>query len=148
MRMASESPYVWKKHNSNNVNLSIPGQDSHLKNHLWYRHQDVNEANFSMSGLAVPGVPDSILSVQLNLPPNTSHAITFGTIQAAVRQLRFDHPAIAICRAWLDSTPPRRTRCSFMKSLPPKMTSLRGLIRSCPTAKTHRVTLVVISRPL
>lgn len=80
--------------------LYIPGRKPFDPDRTWHRSQQPVEIDFTMAAAGVPGVPDAISSIHVSLPASTKFNLTINTVKAAVRRLRFDHPAIALELGW------------------------------------------------
>ncbi|KDQ51804.1 hypothetical protein JAAARDRAFT_62324 [Jaapia argillacea MUCL 33604] len=90
MEPTPSNSFSWAKAQPGSID--IPGCDpSAIDRSIWFRRQTALE-----SGSSVP----IITSIRLSPPRSTSHELTLYTLKAAVRQLRFDHPAIASKHGW------------------------------------------------
>lgn len=114
MTLAPNSNFSWRKAQSGSVD--IPGREpSTIDRPIWFRHQTSLERG---SGNAAGTGDQLITSIRLSPPnPTNAHELNFDVVKAAVRQLRFDHPAIASKQGRL-SQPPAPEQVVFAYEVP------------------------------
>lgn len=98
MTISSRTAYTWMKQDP--LDPAVQPSDVSSNAITWYRQQDYLESTFTLCSLINPGIPDSICSVHITPCDDSLHNITIDTIRATLRELRFDHPSIALRRAW------------------------------------------------
>jgi len=103
--------------------IGIPGRDPTRKNEVWFRQMTFSEGVFPLSYIVTPGLADIICSVYIPPHISTSRKLSFEIVKAAVRQLRFDHPAIATQFAWR-AQPPSTENDIFAYEVPSSETDV------------------------
>jgi len=76
-----------------------------------------SEGALALSYLATPGLSNIICSIHISLQAATSCKLSLDVVKAAVRQLRFDHPAIATQIGW-HAHPPSMENALFAYEIP------------------------------
>lgn len=90
--------------------IDIPGRDPSART-VWFRHQNPLESTAS-------GDPSRIItSIRISAPSPSPHQLNLDVVKAAVRQLRFDHPAVANEHAW-SGPPPAAEHAVFAYEVP------------------------------
>ncbi|KAJ7452134.1 hypothetical protein B0H11DRAFT_2288802 [Mycena galericulata] len=103
--------------------INIPGCVSPRP--AWFRHQTPLESTAN---------GDSRIVTSIRLSPNPS--LNFDVVKAAVRQLRFDHPAIASEHGWSGS-PPAAEHAVFAYQVPSSESDIDSWLSQVVTDATH-----------
>ncbi|KAJ7743440.1 hypothetical protein DFH07DRAFT_835503 [Mycena maculata] len=90
--------------------IEILGRASPPSRPIWFRHQTPLECTVDGSTLITT-------SIQLSPPSPSPHELNLDVVRAAVRQLRWDHPAIANEHGW-SGPPPAAEHAVFAYEVP------------------------------
>ena len=117
MAPALTNNFSWSQALSESID--IPGRNPSvaIDRPIWFRHKTALESGASGFGVTAGAGAQVITSIRLSPPKPSFYGLNFGVVKAAVRQLRFDHPAIASRHGW-SAQPPAPEHAVFAYEVP------------------------------